>query len=114
MTSPVRYGAGGNEETKLTRQSRNALSESNSNLYPIGWVRTLQPLEDTSCGGGWANQPYNASAVVNQYYTQTQELWAEVKRNKVLKEKNASRTLSTDYDASSRSTAYADKVVQYM
>jgi hypothetical protein len=31
----VRYGAGGNEETKLTRQSRNALSESNSNLYPI-------------------------------------------------------------------------------
>ena len=75
---------------------------------------TLQLLEDTSCGGGWANQPYNASAVVNQYYTQTQELWAEVKRNKVLKEKNASRTLSTDYDASSRSTAYADKVVQYM
>ena len=52
MTNPVRYEAGGNEVTKLTRQSRNALSESNSNLYPIGWVRTLQPLEDTSCGGG--------------------------------------------------------------
>ena len=82
MTSPVRYGAGGNEETKLTRQSRNALSESNSNLYPIGWVRTLQPLEDTSCGGGWANQPYNASAVDNQYYTQTpnsEQKWRETR-----------------------------------
>ena len=36
MTNPVCYEAGGNEVTKLTRQFRNGLSESNRNLYPIG------------------------------------------------------------------------------
>ena len=35
MTNPVRYEAGGNEVTKLTRQFQNGLSESNSNLLYI-------------------------------------------------------------------------------
>ena len=68
------------------------------------WVRVTATCIQS---GGWANQPYtvrghklwrrmsestlHASAVVNQYYTQTQELWAEVKRNKVLKGKTLPR-----------------------
>ena len=40
MTNPVCYEAGGNEVTKLTRQFRNGLSESNSNLFQSGGINT--------------------------------------------------------------------------
>ena len=40
MSNTVRYEAGGNEVTKLTRQFRNGLSESNSNLFQSGGINT--------------------------------------------------------------------------